>query len=531
MHALILAFVIVLAASSPARAEPISGIIGLTALIEGAIGGSSIAIGAGVITAGQIGGALFSAALAVGLSFASSLLAPKASGLSSGVNTPDVRYSTRQAIPPKRVVFGAAQIGGALFFEQVKTPYLYHGLLLNHGEISGVEKLWIGTNQVGLSDIVEGRALVPANVPNGPNYQGRLVCSFRFGADGQAIDPLLAADFLNLSAEFRQRGIATAVFRYHYGANYNEFTALWGQVQRPNAYMLVRGVKVFDPRDPTQDLSDPATWKFTNNASLVLAYYLTQPWGGRIDAARIDWDKVKASADWDDGLVGVKAGGFVKRYTIDGVVTLNQSPAQIVPALLSANRGRLHQSGGKVWVASAYPKTPIATVYDAILAGGIEFRNSKPKRDLLNRLKVRFIAEDREYQLADGPLLDRADLQTADGEILEGTLELPFTLDHRRAQRIQKAFLEESRLGKTITARVDVIFLAQCADDPIGNAVRVASDLFPAANGIYRVESWGFADGFATVELALTEYDATIETDWDCSVDEQDFTLAPLDVS
>jgi hypothetical protein len=64
------------------------------------------------------------------------------------------------------------------------------------------------------------------------------------------------------------------------------------------------------------------------------------------------------AADWDDGLVLRKDGTFFKRHTIDGVVTLNQSPVTVIAGMISANRGRILESAGTVWSASSAPETP-----------------------------------------------------------------------------------------------------------------------------------------------------------------------------
>jgi hypothetical protein len=89
--------------------------------------------------------------------------------------------------------------------------------------------------------------------------------------------------------------------------------------------------------------------EFQQQRLLVQAHYLTQRFGGRIDPRRLDWDKTAEAADWDDGLVARKDGTFFKRHTIDGVVTLNQSPATVISGMISANRGRILESAGTVW--------------------------------------------------------------------------------------------------------------------------------------------------------------------------------------
>lgn len=516
-------------------AEPISGVIGLTLLLE------TIGFGA---ASGAIGGIIVGTAISFGLSLAARALQPKLKSLTptdASSNGPESRYSTRQSAPPKRIIVGSAQVGGALFFEQVKAPYLYHGLLINDGRVTAFRRIWIGLTEIIFGSLIEGSILTPLS-PVTPNYPGRLQISLRHGTTTQVIDPLLAAGFPSLDAQFRQRGIATVTSRYHFGIDQDEFTALWGQVARPNILFLVDGVRIPDPRISSHVLDwDPdsiasyeaaeASWTWTNNASRIQAWYLTQRSGGRVDPASVNWDKVRFAADYDDGLVGCKDGTFIKRHTIDGVITLDQRPYDVMQDLLTANRGFVLESAGRVWVSSSRPLTPIATIHDGVLAGAIRVDGARAKRDLINRVKSQFIASEREYQAVDGPVLDRPDLQAQDRELLEGTLSFPFTLDHRRVQRLQKASLGTSRLGKAISCLVDVSVLADADDELVGNVVMVSSELFPQANGLYRILSVGFSATFSTLELALFQYDATIESDWSPPNDEKDFVLAPLDVS
>ena len=82
--------------------------------------------------------------------------------------------------------------------------------------------------------------------------------SFRNGTRTQAIDPILAAQFPELGAGFRQRGVATLVVEADWGADLDEYQLLWGSLGRPNPTLILRGVPVYDPRDPTQFLpADP----------------------------------------------------------------------------------------------------------------------------------------------------------------------------------------------------------------------------------------------------------------------------------
>lgn len=511
--------------------EPVSTAIGLTALIT--------SLGASAGTAGLIGGSILSATLSIGFSILSSLLQPqRQSGpltLADTSNAQSVQITERQSIPFKKYIVGEAFVGGSLFFERVKPPYLTMGMLLSEGPIKGVVGARIGTNDLAFSSIAESTILTPIGVVGQPDYPGRVKCSFRYGGANQAVDPLILQDYASIGAEFRQRSIATAVMRYSYGANDTERVALWGQVPRPNAYFLVRGVLAYDPRDPTHDLNNESTWTWTNNATLVQTWYLTRSFGGRIPLSRIDWIKTAASADYDDSAMACADGSRIKRHTIDGVITLRQKPYEVMRELLTANRGMVLIADGKVWVESSKPKSPIATIDDRILAGTIKYQSAKAKREQVNKLQVRFVAPDQEYQVTDGPILDRTDLQAADQEVLPATLALNYTQDHRRAQRLQKAFLDSSRIGATLTCIVDLPFLALpgvVEHGLIGNVVTFNSpSLFAMANGDYQVTGYGFSDDFASLSLALSRYSPEIETSWNPATDERAFVLADLNVS
>lgn len=526
--------------------EPVSTAIGLTALIT--------SLGASAATAAVIGGAIVTAAVSVGVSLASSLLAPHKGGSSSALGgTGDVgnisdtsplqgaQVTERQSVPFKRVIVGSVYVGGALFFEQVKAPYLVMGVMINYGQISGVDKIFIGTNELAFSGPIAPGILSPSAVIGQANFASYLRLSVRYGSSTQAVDPLIVARFPNVGSEFRQRGIATITYEFHYGGTDNSaatqanFVALWGQTARPTAYAVVRGVVCYDPRDATQNMSDESTWKWTNNATLVQTWYLTRPFGGRISMDRIRWDKTIISANYDDDLIGCKDGTMIKRHTIDGVVSLSQQPFNVMQDMLTANRATLIESGGMVWIESSKPKTPVATIHDRLLAGGITYQAARQKVDLINKLQVRFVSTDEEYQLADGPILDRTDLAAIDGETLTGTLALVYTQDHRRAQRLQKAFLLSSRLAGTITCTVGLELLATVAmntgDELIGQVVTFSSQLFSKANGDYLVTGVGFADDCSTLALALARYDSTIESNWNPETDEQDFTLTTINTA
>lgn len=520
--------------SDVARADPVSGVIGLTALIEVIIGGASITVLGATITAGAIGGAILGAAALAGGAYLlrNQLDKPSLSSSygSTGVNSPSVRFSERQSIPNKRILFGYGLVGGALFFEEVSAPYLVMGLLYCDDQIDGIERIQIGSNALSFASISENAILTPLSITGQPAYSTHVRCSFGFGADDQARDALAYARFPALSSTFRQRGVARGVFEFSYGAGSTEYTALWGQSSRPNPLVIARGVRAFDPRDPTQDVDDPSTHTFTQTPALLIAHYMTRNYGGRATSQQIVWDSFSAAANWHEGRVGTASGDTIQRYTIDGLVSLAQRPSDILQDMLWACRSHIIDRGGMIYLSSSAPKTPIATITDQFLTGGFDFRAQKPRRETYNQAKFRFVSEDNEYQVVEGPIIDRADWQAADGEVLTLTRDYSFILDYRRAQRVARADLYEARLGRSLTCRLDIAFLAHCADELVGGAVTMQSDLFSQANGTYICSRLTLLPEQATIEVDLVEYDSSIETSYDPAVDELSFTVPDVGV-
>lgn len=514
--------------------DPISGAIALQTLLGSSALFTTEAAVIGLGALGAAGAFAAQAALSIGLSLAASALLPRGASSGAPVNSPESRYTTRQTTPPKRIIFGKeVYCGGALFFEKVKPPYLIQGFLICDGEIEGIDAIYIGTNKVPFASLDANKILTPLRQDGLPNYADRLRVSIGLGKDDQGVDPIIAANFSNIGPDFRQRGIARIVLQYDFGADQDEYISLWGNNAFPSAFWLARGVRVFDPRKPGSDESDKSTWTFdsNSNASIVQAHYMRALYGGRLKSGRIPLDRLKAAADYDDGILVTKNGDNLKQHTIDGLVTLDQSPADVMTGMLSANRGYLVQAGGLVWPTSSIPLSPVLTITDDILAGGIDYSAGKERRDQINSVKSRFIAKEEAYSLIDGPGVDRPDLVEADGEPLPGVLTLPFTMDHRRVQRLMDAFFKSARLERSASVSIKVRAMADATDELVGAAVRIESKLFPQSNGIYHCNELSFGQGFSTIQLALTEYDASIETSYNAATQEQDFEQTDLNLS
>lgn len=477
----------------------------VTALTGGAIafGAPTAAFAAGVAAAGfatsTVGSIIITGALIVG----SRLLSRGQTATSTqGLN--EARGSIRQPTPAQRVIYGESRVGGALFYHNdTQPPYLVWGLVMSARPVTRIKKTLVGVNEVAF-----GADLGVLTPPYLDGADVRLWASFRDGDPDQAIDPIIADFDTSLDpATFRQRGHATAVFKAAFGNDSDDFDRMWGLgTQIPNILMDVEGAPVHDPRVPASDYDDPTTWRYSNNAALVQADWLRQPYGGRVDPSRMRWDEIADAANYDDELVGIPSG-FQKRYTIDGVIDLSQDPAVVAESLMAANRGFVATDQGRLWVTSSRPQTPVLTITDAMLRGGFVYQETKRKDALLNTVRSRFVAPDREYAIIDGPVRADPALVTADGQTLDETVGLNFTLSHERAQRLAELAMRQSRLQKAITTQLP---LRRSLGLRAGQVVRVQSDIAPRMDGLYQVEAIGFSDDYTARPVTLTQYDGTL---------------------
>ncbi|BEV46000.1 hypothetical protein CRBSH125_21830 [Afipia carboxidovorans] len=510
---------------------------------------------AGLTIFGVSAGTILTGAVLAGTFAISAINKPKLGagiGDAVGINAPESRGNVQQSAPIERWIYGRVRAGGAVFIiDDSKPPYLYLGLLLSGRQINAIRGVHISVNDIALSSFAFDQPVFPLAI-DGQTYvsggDNRLTMSFGAGLPTQGIDPILHADFPNLAASYRQRGIARAVFKFKYGVSPEDFQALWGTgVSIPNPLLDIEGAPLYDPRDPSQfyptDWRDAdevaeamATWKYRRNgvdvgrtASLVQADYLGHPQAVNYPAGRIRWDEIGRGAEWDEEPVANKDGTSRPRNTIDGVVTMDQSPRTIMEAMLTANQGYLVQDRGRGWTQPLRPRKPVLTIDDDLLLGGFDFDFDRAKTDLVNEVTARFSSSDREYQDIDGPTLVREDLIASDGEKITHPIRLPFHSDYRAVAQTQKQYLETTRLKRSLTCNIKIKALGD--DIAAGACVQVWSTVYPKLNGLYDVATIGIPDDFSGLQVSLKECAPNIPIAWDPAVDEPDFTLPPLNVS
>lgn len=510
-------------------------------VITGAIAGI-VAAGAfvGVTISPAFAGFIVATVISVGLSYAQQALARTMTDKSgpradtpAAINAPEQRGNVKQATPSQRLWLGEARSGGAMFLYEVKPPYLYVGFLYSALPLSQFMQLYVGETIVSFASLADNTIVSPIDIEGQADYPNRLSVCVQRGTLSQGVNALIAADFPEFGTRFMTPGIPNAVFKCHYGANAAEFLELWSNQNIPNFQWVARGVPLPDPRVPgcrlDFDAADPedlyhaiSTWPYSDNAALSQSFWAAMPFGLNAGPESINWPVTRVSADFDDEAVGLAEGGYQKRHVVAGIASLSDKPNVVMEALFTANRGFPSQRAGLFSVYSSQPQEPVMTITDSMLIGPFQFRRLKPKKELVNIERCKFIAPDREYQDADGPVLRRDDLIESDGEELENSVRLSFTPTHQRAQRLMKGFMAEARLDKYLSCGVTM----RAYGLREGMLIRRFSETgrYSAQNGLYSLEEWQLAEDRSGVSLSLAEADPAIARDWTTS-DELPFDL------
>lgn len=86
------------------------------------------------------------------------------------------------------------------------------------------------------------------------------------------------------------------------GVAYSAITQTSGENTKfPRITAVIKGLKVYDPRDGTQTLGDRSTYKYSDNPALCLADYISNPYYGM--GKTVNWASVTNVANFNDTLV------------------------------------------------------------------------------------------------------------------------------------------------------------------------------------------------------------------------------------
>lgn len=321
--------------------------------------------------------------------------------------------SLRSTVAPQRIVYGRAQVGGPITYANTvhsagstnNTDLWWVQPLTGH-RVADVEDMWVDDKRTTLAQISSGGGAV---LSGSPFYNGSGLAEFykELGTTGQAVNTQLAAAFAHTSdipTTFRGRGLAYIVCRFILA---NNSRAMFTGVPQ-NVRALVKGALVYDPRrDPSsphyngtgaQSFDSSATYEWSDNPALCLADYLTNTrYGMKATYSQIDWAMVDSAADYCDVTVSIP-GGSEKRFTCNGVLSMDDDHRTNITSILSSMGGSLVHAGGKYRMRAHQWVGSVGTLTRDDVAPSLSFRPFAPSAETYNAVRAIIFDKDREYQ-------------------------------------------------------------------------------------------------------------------------------------
>lgn len=313
------------------------------------------------------------------------------------------------------------------------------------------------------------------------------------GAADQAVDADLEAEVPEWTWKHRLRGVCYIYVRLKYDADFFPNGL-------PNVKALVRGKRVFNPRDGS------TLW--TDNWAFCVYDYLRDERGLGCADSDVDLQSVLTAANVCDELVPIGDGRYDRRYRCNGVVMSDKSPRDSLAEMVTAGGGVVTITGGVFRVFAGAYDIPTITLTESDLHGSVKVRPRVSRKDLFNRVKGTFINPANNWQPSDFPVVANPTYAAQDGEVIDRDIELPFTTDAVQAQRLAKIILERSRQG------ISVDFPAKMTAFQVTaySTVMVTLAKFGWAAKPFRVMSWKMSDD-GGIDLVLNEEAAAVY-DW-----------------
>lgn len=464
-----------------------------TAAVSSAlVAGGYFLTAAGTLSAlGTVVAGVAGALVAAGVSYAGSAIlglnrSPKAPSATRAAQ--DRRQMIRSSIAPRAVVYGRARVSGPMIYASssgADKRFLHLVVPVAGHRVAGMDAVWINDNRIPVADI-NGSGFVTT----GP-LANKARIRFYNGTQTAADPDLVAESADGWSNAHALRGVAYIYARLEYDAD-----AFPNGIQNLGAE--IRG---------KSDILDPRTGAtgYSENAALCVLDYLRSPDGLACSADEIDTASFIAAANVCDEAVQIAAGGATQaRYVIGGGFTLDRAPIDVMDEMLGACGGTLVYVQGRYRLHAGAYTTPTDTLTVSDLAGAIQLQTKTPRRELFNGVRGTFIDPTKNWQAADFPPVSESDAVTADGEAIFKDIELPFTNDATRAQRLARLALRRAR--EALTIRVPVRYAG--IRYSVWQMLSVTVADFGWTNKPFRITAWTFDAESGVVTLTLREESA-----------------------
>jgi hypothetical protein len=425
--------------------------------------------------------------------------------------------SNIKAIP---VVYGERRVGGVRVYidtsKDIGNKYLYMVMAMAEGEVEDIHSIEI--DDVPITDekfILSGLgANFTYEIFYGSDTQGAsdLIIDGVAYSSAAEVPPEVAIYLAGQEGDkpwnqnHTLNGVAYLAMRFLWDSNaYNGV---------PNVTAIVKGKKVYDPRNPTA----PKAW--SSNPALCIRDYLTSSRYGKgiPESAINDVMLAQAANDYDSFVVTPYDGGDdITLFEMNTVVDTEVEIIKNLNDMLMSCRGFLPYVDGKYGMRVDQATNHVMEVNSDYIIGGISITGTK-KEDRFNQVKVNFFNKDKEYKEDTAVFPDVDDPSDANnlyqtylaqdgGEPLVDDIKIDGISNYYTAREMAKLFLLRSRLGTAIAFRGT----SELMELEVGDTFLITQPTPAWTNKKFQVQEIGLNfDG--TVNIQAIEYSDAIYT-------------------
>jgi len=435
-------------------------------------------------------------AIAAISSWAIKALMPKpdfgAFGTSSGLLA-----NTRTATAPQEIVYGTIRKGGVVTYIESTgdtNKFLHQIIVLAGHEVNDIGNVYINDTTVTIgADYFVSDARWKDDSSNAKIYIRKFT-----GADNQNVYSQLngiddppewkidgVAPSSSEDTNFKGEGIACLYVRMEYDQNvFAEGIPLFTAI--------VQGKKVYDPRS--------SSTAYSANAALCIRDYLTSAYG--VDNTGVTNDTVfSAAANACDETVTLAGGGTEKRYELNGVVSLDRSPSDILGDMMTSCAATLFWGQGNWQLKVGEYTAAIKTFTLDDFRSGINVETKPSRRDTFNIVRGMFNSAADDYIRTDYPEIRSATFIANDAGVESAIdLALPYTTSSAMAQRLAKMTLFRARESMTLTAD----FGLDAFNVQVGDIVGITTSRYGWSAKEFEVVGWKFSNSSSSGELSVS---------------------------
>lgn len=471
----------------------------IPALVATAATAGTAYIAGTAITMAYIAGTF---AVNLALTAASQALAPKpkqpniGGGGNGGVDQSKT-ITARSSNATRKLIYGETRVGGTFAFIEAtdNDQYLHLVIILAAHEVEQFTGVYFNDELLTITS---------NSVTSPTKYNGFAdIYTVVKGTAGNIPAPLLATASWTSSHTLTDQAYIYARLKFDPDAF---------EQGLPNISAKIQGRKIYDPRTTTT--------VYSKNPALVIRDYLSDTvYGLGATAAEIDDASFIAAANVCEESVTLSGGGTQDRYTFDGVVDTQNTPRSNLEQMLTALNGSLYYSNGQWSLRAGAYVTPTVTLDESDFASGLTVSTAISARDSFNAIKGQFVSPDSDYQATDYPAITSSTFETEDnGERRYLNLDLPFTDNAARAQRIAKQILYKNRQEISLRAK----FKMNAFQFQVGDTVMITNARLGFTQKVFEIVSWklNFGVNEVTVDCELTETNSAV---YDWNAEEKDF--------